>query len=111
MKITKKLRIAMPVYEGFNLLDFAGPLVFFQADPRLEPIVVSIKGKPITSDQGVTIIPNGALEDASDVRAVWIPGGSMHHFFNHIHSERPLLRWLNEKMQESPETMLCSVCT
>lgn len=105
----EKIRIAMPVYEGFNILDLSGPLTFFASDDRLEPLVVSDCGKPVTSDQGLTVAPGHPLEYASGADVIFVPGGDTLGFFTNIKSYTPLLDWL--RFESDPSRILCSVCT
>ena len=50
------MKLGMPIYQGVNLLDVAGPLeMFFWAGGRtgqLETVLVSEDGEPVTSVNG-----------------------------------------------------------
>lgn len=71
------MRIAIPVHDGVDLLDVAGPLEMFSwvSEPvALEPFVVSADGKPVTSLNGLTFHAHHSFENAGDIDVLWVPG-------------------------------------
>ena len=71
------MRLGIPVYEGVNLLDVAGPLeMFYWADQetnRLQTVLVSEDGGGVTSINGVYI---SRRRQVSPRRRRWMSCGS-----------------------------------
>jgi cyclohexyl-isocyanide hydratase len=72
--VKKKLSVAMVLYPRMTLLDLIGPAtaLAFYADIHL----VSRTMKPVSSDQGVTILPTCSYDDCpKDLDVLFVPGG------------------------------------
>lgn len=70
----KKLSVAMVLYPRMTLLDLIGPAtaLAFYADIHL----VSGSMKPVSSDQGMTILPTCSYDDCpKDLDVLFVPGG------------------------------------
>ncbi len=76
--------VAIVLYEGVELLDFAGPGEVFQAaggvgtyrDQRAFNVyTVATTTKPITSQRFLKVVPNYSIEDAPRPDIIVIPGG------------------------------------
>ena len=70
----KKLSIAMVLFSRMTLLDLIGPATAlgFYADIHL----VSNTMEPVSSDQGVTILPTCSFDDCpKDLDVLFVPGG------------------------------------
>lgn len=73
------MKLGIPVYEGVNLLDVAGPLeMFFWAGQGhdLESILVSQDGGPVTAMNGVRFEAQASFAQAAALDIIWVPGGA-----------------------------------
>jgi transcriptional regulator GlxA family with amidase domain len=75
------IRVALLGYDGFQTLDLSGPLDAFGAANELrhggyETLVVSLDGKPFTSEAGLRITPDCALAEAGLLDTLILPGGA-----------------------------------
>jgi transcriptional regulator GlxA family with amidase domain len=79
------MKLGIPVYQGVNLLDVAGPLEIFywtgaskedfgQAQD-LQTVLISADGNPVTSINGVTFKVGGSFENTPTLDVLWVPGG------------------------------------
>jgi hypothetical protein len=78
------MKLGIPIYEGVNLLDVAGPLEMFywanQSDRKkpneeLTTVLVSEDGKPVTSINGVRFEAQASFADVPALDILWVPGG------------------------------------
>jgi transcriptional regulator GlxA family with amidase domain len=71
--------IAFVIYPGLTVFDLVGPLQVFSAlrriAPQFRPRVVAEHAGPITSDNGIRVVPNGTFEDLPHPYAFFVPGG------------------------------------
>jgi transcriptional regulator GlxA family with amidase domain len=76
--------VAIVVYEGVELLDFAGPGEVFEAaagfstfkgEPGFRVYTVAAAAKPITSQRFLTVVPEFTIENAPRPDIIVIPGG------------------------------------
>src|SRR4051794_30433765 len=61
------MRIGIPVHDGVDLLDVAGPIEMFTWVPEsagIEPVVISQNGGPLTSLSGLTFNAQISFADA-----------------------------------------------
>lgn len=113
-------RIALVGFDGFQILDIAGPLEVFtkanhhlpatSAEPfRYEPIVASPAGGIIASSSGMQIAGTRAIADLDeDLDTVMIAGGSEAALHN-VATSTGLLQWIAAR---APRTKrVASVCT
>jgi cyclohexyl-isocyanide hydratase len=111
------LNIAIPVYEGVDLLDVAGPYEMFSwvndpyspAKVKVQPRVVSADGHPVTSGTGLTLSPQARFADLPHPEILWVPGGSvpaLHRIMKDPHD--PYLEYLREAARGAQ--WVCSVC-
>jgi hypothetical protein len=73
------MKLGIPVYEGVNLLDVAGPLEMFSwVDKKkgLETVLLSIDGKPVTSLNGVRFDAQASFAATPRLDILWVPGGA-----------------------------------
>lgn len=75
--MTSENRLELFVYPGFTALDLVGPHHMLSGLPAVKKVIVSIDGKPVTSDTGLTIVPD-ARADAMEGPAfgIFAPGGT-----------------------------------
>lgn len=74
-------RVALVIYEGLTVLDLVGPLEVVTAlshlRPEFQPVVVAEKVTPVTSDSGLTFLPNQEFGDVPAPDVVIVPGGGI----------------------------------
>ena len=106
--------VAILIFDGVELLDFAGPFeVFSAARPALESdekllnvFTVAESLDPITCNNPLTVMPKYTLDDCPSVDILLIPGGQG----TRTAIERPaLIGWIAARSQAAELTT--SVCT
>ena len=100
------MKFAFLIYDGFTLLDLAGPIDVFRAWPGAEPYYVALSDAQVTCDSGVIISPTASLESLRDPDVIVIPGSDRPDLLG---ADVPLTRWLREKGPSA--TWVTSVCT
>jgi len=109
------MKLGIPVYDGVNLLDVAGPLEMFTwvnpPDPAnpLESMLLSEKGNPVTSINNARFHVHGSFDDAPSLDVIWVPGGDP-EALSRIMSDpqSPYLNYLKQIARDA--TWVCSVC-
>lgn len=106
------MRVGIPVYDGVNLLDVAGPMeIFFWAgrDHPLETVLVSADGAPVISINGVRFEVNGSFETFPALDILWVPGGDVPALERLMATPNTAyLRYLRQVGSEA--IWVCSVC-
>ncbi|MEO6039564.1 MAG: DJ-1/PfpI family protein, partial [Saprospiraceae bacterium] len=69
-------KVAIFLYQGVEVLDFAGPSEVFAATPGFKTYTVTIDGKEVTSQGFVKVTPNYAMDNAPQPDIIVFPGGS-----------------------------------
>src|SRR5262245_41442957 len=70
--------LAIPVYDGVNLLDVAGPYEMFKWVDRskgLDSIIVSADGCDVTRMNGVRFEAHASFAATPAIDVLWVPGG------------------------------------
>lgn len=105
--------LGIPVYEGVNLLDVAGPLEMFywasQSHPELATVLISADGCPVTSINGVRFEAQASFAQTPALDIVWVPGGhpkALEKIMNDAYS--PYLKYLRQVAAGAK--WVCSVC-
>ena len=109
----KTRNVAIVLYDGVELLDFAGPAEVFKAasgfgggkSPAFRVYTVAATKAPLKSLGFVTITPQYSVEDAPKPDIIVIPGGMTDSFT----SNPKALEWARTAMAEAEITM--TVCT
>jgi transcriptional regulator GlxA family with amidase domain len=112
-KKTTTRNVAIVLYEGAELLDFAGPAEVFKSaagygggtEPSFRVYTVAESKTPLKSLGIVTITPEFSIEDAPAPDIVVFPGGST----NILLGSAPMMAWAERVMKEAEVTM--TVCT
>jgi cyclohexyl-isocyanide hydratase len=105
-------RLGIPIYQGVNLLDVAGPLEMFYwagRDNNLQTILVSADGGPVTSINGVRFEAQASFAQTPALDILWVPGGSpvaLEAIMNDPYS--PYLQYLRQIAVNAK--WVCSVC-
>jgi transcriptional regulator GlxA family with amidase domain len=72
------MKLGIPIYQGVNLLDVAGPLEMFYWAGRsnaLETVLVSSDGGCVTSMNGVRFEAQASFAQMPALDVLWVPGG------------------------------------
>lgn len=104
------LTVAIPLYEHFDSLDVLGPCqAFFFAGMTVKLCAETLA--PVTSLEGVQIIPTCTFENCPQADVLFVPGGDtpMDVFALGPLAENPYLQFLIK--QAAGVKLLCSVCT
>lgn len=74
------MKLGIPVYEGVNLLDVAGPYEMFSWVDKslgLESIIVSADGHPVTTlNNSVRFDAHASFAATPSLDVLWVPGGA-----------------------------------
>jgi cyclohexyl-isocyanide hydratase len=105
-------RLGIPIYEGVNLLDVAGPLEMFYwagQDNNLQTVLVSEDGGAVTSLNGVRFEAQASFAQTPALDILWVPGGKP-AALGAIMSDHysPYLQYLREIAVHAK--WVCSVC-
>src|SRR5690348_16698381 len=106
--------IGLLAYDDMQALDLAGPLdvfgganAFAHGTPPYELCIIGLHARPVRAENGLSIVPACALEDAPPLDTLLIPGGCGAR--TTINQDARLLAWLRER---APSTRrIVSVCT
>lgn len=72
------MKLGIPVYEGVDLLDVAGPYEMFKwVDPAkgLETIILSADGASVTTRDGIRFEAHASFAGTPTLDVLWVPGG------------------------------------
>ncbi len=71
--------IALVIYSGLTVFDLVGPLELMAAlsrlRPEFQPVVVSEQLSPVSSDGGLTFLPNQTFAEVPAPHVLIVPGG------------------------------------
>ncbi len=107
----KQYKVAILIYEGVYLLDFAGPLEIFNdamendTSSAFQVYLVSPDGKPIKAHTGTEITPQYSVMNSPQPDILVIPGGDLSLSTNN----KAIATWITKTSESSMITM--SVCT
>lgn len=106
------MKLGMPVYEGVDLLDVAGPYEMFHWVPPskgLETVILSADGGPVTSVNGLRFEAQARFAQAPALDILWVPGGDPNSL-SKIMSDpaSPYLAYLRQVAAGAK--WVCSVC-
>jgi len=99
-----QFNIAIFLYQGVELLDFAGPGEAFSATPDFNVYTVSVDGKQLVSQGFVTIQPQYSIDNAPIPDIVVFPGGEVQE----TSKDQKILDWVNALVAKGSTAM--SVC-
>jgi transcriptional regulator GlxA family with amidase domain len=106
--------VAVVLYEGVEVLDFAGPAEVFAAAagragtgdrPAFRAYTMAATRDPIVSQGFVRILPEFSIDDAPRPDVLVLPGGSS----GRLTSDPRFMAWVTKAMQEAEVTL--TVCT
>jgi len=106
------MKLGIPIYDGVNLLDVAGPLeMFYWAGRRqpLETVLLSQDGKSVKSINYVRFDAQASFAEVPKLDILWVPGGSVPALKQMM--AEPNSEYLEYLRQVSVEAKwVCSVC-
>jgi len=103
------MRILIPVYQKFDLLDVCGPAEMFNWAGYTVDLVAEVPGQVSANNGFVLEVPNGLPAQGTPYDALWIPGGSPDQLTRII--DDPQQRYLGFLKKQAPQsTWVCSVC-
>lgn len=101
----ENIKVAILIFEGVELLDFAGPGEVFSATKGFEVYTVGLEEKPVVSQGFLTLVPAYTLDNCPSPDILVIPGGELEYLLDH----KPLLHWIRASSIKARH--LLSVCT
>ncbi len=106
-------KILIPLYEGFNLLDVAGPAEMFSWADGLGSweidLVAKVPGPVVSINKFSLNVPNGLPATIEPYDAIWIPGGDPNALDRIIHDpSRVYLGFIAAQARQAQ--WVCSVC-
>ncbi|TLY52898.1 MAG: DJ-1/PfpI family protein [Gammaproteobacteria bacterium] len=106
------MKLGIPVYQGVDLLDVAGPLEMFYwagRDHKLETMILSLDGRSVTSMSGVHFAPHASFAQTPALDVLWVPGGAPAALTKIMkNSKSPYLQYLRKIAVNAK--WVCSVC-
>jgi len=98
------LRVAIVLYPGVELLDFAGPGEVFAAAHAFRPYTVAASAAPLLSQGFVTVTPQYSIADAPAPHVLLVPGGNIGALLD----DPDMMAWLKETAASARNVV--SVC-
>ena len=106
------MKLGIPIYEGVNLLDVAGPLEMFYwagQDNDLQSSLVSQDGGAVTSINRVRFEAHASFAQTPALDILWVPGGDPVALQTIMKDpQSPYLQYLRQIAANA--TWVCSVC-
>jgi len=96
--------VAILLFNGAELIDFAGPWEVFGTAGFLVHTVAE-KAEPLIMVFGQKVVPDYTFENSPKAEILLVPGGGV---FQYLNNER-LIRWIQDKSKDVDHVM--SVCT
>jgi cyclohexyl-isocyanide hydratase len=103
------LKVALPLYPGFDSLDVLGPFQTFTF-AGMDLYLVAEEEKLVTSFEGVSIQPRATFDNCPQVDMLFVPGGEdpvKELLKGHV-GDNPLLDFLVRQAEHAK--LVCSVC-
>jgi len=102
---SEPLSVGIFIYEGVEILDFAGPAEVFAATTGFSPFLVAVTEEPVVSQGFIVVTPQYSIHNCPDAD-IWVfPGGNS----GALQSNDKLINWIAEQAQTSE--IMMSVCT
>jgi transcriptional regulator GlxA family with amidase domain len=102
------VKLGIPIYQGVNLLDVAGPLeMFFWAG--LDTVLISEYGRNVISMNGVSFEAQASFAEVPTLDILWVPGGHPEALARIMRDEHaPYLNYIRQVAAGAK--WVCSVC-
>lgn len=98
-----KTRVAILLFEGVQIIDFAGPYEVF-GHAGFDVFTVAEKATPVTTAMGLTVTPRFTFESCPQADILVIPGGDV----DQAKESPSIRRWVQDRSQHVAQLM--SVC-
>ena len=98
-----KTKVAILVFDGVEIIDFAGPYEVFGA-AGFDVYTVAATKAPVVTSMGLKVVPAYSFADVPAPDIVVVPGGSV----KQVRSDPAVLKWVSNQATRAPHTM--SVC-
>jgi transcriptional regulator GlxA family with amidase domain len=105
------MKLGIPVYQGVDLLDVAGPYEMFRWVPpkKLKTVILSEDGGPVTSGNGMRFEAHSSFAATPTLNVLWVPGGAAELMQKMmLQPESAYFSYL--KKVAAKATWVCSVC-
>jgi transcriptional regulator GlxA family with amidase domain len=108
---TKPRNVAIFLYEGAEILDFAGPSEVLEASSHnldagaMNVFTVARTKDPITAQRFVKVVPNYSIADAPKIDVLVIPGGNSEPTTR----DPEVMEWIHKTVENAEVTL--TVCT
>jgi transcriptional regulator GlxA family with amidase domain len=106
------MKLGIPIYEGVNLLDVAGPLEMFYwagQNSNLKSTLISQDGGAVTSINGVRFEAQASFAQTPALDILWVPGGEPGALQTIMKDpQSPYLQYLRQIAANAK--WVCSVC-
>lgn len=106
------MKLGIPVYEGVNLLDVAGPYEMFSWVPPekgLQTLILSENGGPVTTLNKIRFEAHASFAAEPWLDILWVPGGDPDMLGKIMSDEHsPYLAYLRQVARDAK--WICSVC-
>ncbi|NOS54826.1 MAG: YHS domain-containing protein [Cyclobacteriaceae bacterium] len=107
--IIKKHKVAVFIYQGVELLDFAGPLEVFSNTESFDVFTVAPKIETIVAmNKNIQFIPNYSIATCPQPDIIVFPGANMEGLMP-VYNDSTVIKWILEIHNGTSYTM--SVCT
>lgn len=106
---TENYKVAVFIYQGVELLDFAGPLEVFSNTSSFDVFTVAPKEETITAmNKNIKFIPNYSIDDCPQPDIIVFPGANMEGLMP-VYNDTIVMNWISKIHKNTKFTM--SVCT
>jgi cyclohexyl-isocyanide hydratase len=106
------MKLGIPVYEGVDLLDVAGPyemLKWVDQEKGLKVLIVSEYGCPVTTVNGLRFEAHSSFSATPTLDVLWVPGGDPEALQEMMrHPESAYFTYLKKVAEKAK--WICSVC-
>jgi transcriptional regulator GlxA family with amidase domain len=106
------MKLGIPVYNGVNLLDVAGPYEMFnwvEKDKGLETVILSDGGGPVKTMNGVRFEAHASFAATPALDVLWVPGGDP-DVLGEIMSDPDSAYLVYLRQVAASAAWVCSVC-
>jgi transcriptional regulator GlxA family with amidase domain len=105
----QKTKVAVFIYQGVELLDFAAPLEVFSNTTDFEVFTVAPNNEPILAmNKNIKFIPNYSIENCPKPDILVLPGANIEGLMP-VYNDTKVIDWIKNVHETSTITM--SVCT
>ena len=107
MTIQPKYQIGLVIFPGMTQLDMTGPHQVFSMMPDTRVLLLWKTLEPVTSNEGMTILPTSTFNECPSLDVLCVPGGAMGQV--EMMQDEEMLEFLRQ--QGKTAKYITSVCT